>query len=90
MGSAPATIGEIRRAQRADGPAAVLGIGTANPSTCVAQDDYPDYYFRVTNSEHLTDLKAKLTRICKRPCSSFPSVSLHVLSDYWNKIKSSQ
>ncbi|KAG2645500.1 bisdemethoxycurcumin synthase-like [Panicum virgatum] len=66
MGSAPATIGEIRRAQRADGPAAVLGIGTANPSTCVAQDDYPDYYFRVTNSEHLTDLKAKLTRICKK------------------------
>jgi len=67
MGSAPATVGEIRRAQRADGPAAVLGIGTANPSTCVAQDDYPDYYFRVTNSEHLTDLKAKLTRICKQP-----------------------
>ncbi|CAN6168192.1 unnamed protein product [Urochloa humidicola] len=68
MGSAPAAtvIGEIRRAQRADGPAAVLGIGTANPPTCMAQDDYPDYYFRVTNSEHLTDLKAKLTRICKK------------------------
>ncbi|CAN6218903.1 unnamed protein product [Urochloa humidicola] len=68
MGSAPAAtvIGEIRRAQRADGPAAVLGIGTANPATCMAQDDYPDYYFRVTNSEHLTDLKAKLTRICKK------------------------
>ncbi|KAF8700512.1 hypothetical protein HU200_034236 [Digitaria exilis] len=66
MGSAPATVGEIRRAQRADGPAAVLGIGTANPPTCIAQDDYPDYYFRVTNGEHLTDLKAKLTRICKK------------------------
>ncbi|CAN6211705.1 unnamed protein product [Urochloa humidicola] len=67
MGSAPAaTVGDIRRAQRADGPAAVLGIGTANPPTCMAQDDYPDYYFRVTNSEHLTDLKAKLTRICKK------------------------
>ncbi|CAN6175488.1 unnamed protein product [Urochloa humidicola] len=66
MGSAPATVGEIRRAQRADGPASVLGIGTANPPTCMAQDDYPDYYFRVTNSEHLTDLKAKLTRICKK------------------------
>ena len=70
MGSAPATVGEIRRAQRADGPAAVLGIGTAKPSTCVAQDDYPDYYFRVTNSEHLTDLKAKLTRICKHQCAA--------------------
>ena len=64
MGRAlPATVDEIRRAQRADGPAAVLGIGTANPPTCMAQDDYPDYYFRVTNSEHLTDLKAKLTTL---------------------------
>jgi len=66
MGSAPATVREMRRAQRADGPAAVLGIGTANPPTCLAQDEYPDYYFRVTNSEHLTDLKGKLTRICNK------------------------
>ena len=66
MGSAPATIGDMRRAQRADGPAAVLGIGTANPPTCLAQDEYPDYYFRVTKSEHLTDLKGKLTRICNK------------------------
>jgi hypothetical protein len=71
MGSAPAaTVGEIRRAQRADGPAAVLAIGTANPPTSMTQDEYPDYYFRVTNSEHLTDLKAKFTRICKHPCIS--------------------
>ncbi|XP_040382247.1 bisdemethoxycurcumin synthase-like [Oryza brachyantha] len=41
-------------------------IGTANPATCVAQDDYPaDYYFRITNSEHLTHLKAKLKTICQ-------------------------
>ncbi|KAJ1291005.1 hypothetical protein BS78_02G286000 [Paspalum vaginatum] len=66
MGSAPATIRDIRRAQRADGPAAVLGIGTANPPMCLVQDEYPDYYFRLTNSEHLTDLKGKLTRICKK------------------------
>ncbi|GJN32377.1 hypothetical protein PR202_gb20883 [Eleusine coracana subsp. coracana] len=66
MGSAPATVREIRRAQRADGPAAVLAIGTANPPTSMTQDEYPDYYFRVTNSEHLTELKHKLTRICKR------------------------
>jgi predicted naringenin-chalcone synthase len=66
MGSAPATVHEMRGAQRADGPAAVLGIGTANPPTCLAQDEYPDYYFRVTNSEHLTDLKGKLTRICNK------------------------
>ncbi|TVU39028.1 hypothetical protein EJB05_12429, partial [Eragrostis curvula] len=67
MASGPATVREIRRAQRADGPAAILAIGTANPPTCMSQDEYPDYYFRVTNSEHLTELKDKLTRICKQP-----------------------
>ncbi|OEL17584.1 Chalcone synthase 1B [Dichanthelium oligosanthes] len=66
--SAPATVvSEIRRAhQRADGSAAVLGIGTATPPNCVPQDGYVDYYFRVTNSDHLTDLKAKLDRICNK------------------------
>ncbi|XP_066357196.1 bisdemethoxycurcumin synthase-like [Miscanthus floridulus] len=79
MGRAlPATVDEIRRAQRADGPAAVLGIGTANPPTCMAQDDYPDYYFRVTNSEHLTDLKAKLTRICNNKKSGIRQRYLHL------------
>ncbi|KAL5196846.1 hypothetical protein ABZP36_000358 [Zizania latifolia] len=56
---------DIRRKQRADGPATVLGIGTANPETCMSQDEYPDYYFRVTNSEHLLYLKDKFKRICK-------------------------
>ncbi|CAD6270558.1 unnamed protein product [Miscanthus lutarioriparius] len=79
MGRAlPATVDEIRRAQRADGPATVLGIGTANPPTCMAQDDYPDYYFRVTNSEHLTDLKAKLTRICNNKKSGIRQRYLHL------------
>jgi hypothetical protein len=31
----------------------------------VWQDEYADYYFRVTNTEHLTKLKSKLNRICK-------------------------
>lgn len=66
MGSAPATVHEIRRTLRADGPATVLAIGTANPTTCIPQDEYTDYYFRVTKSEHLTELKDKLRRICKR------------------------
>jgi bisdemethoxycurcumin synthase len=52
------------RAERADGPATLLGIGTANPANCVRQEDYSDYYFRVTKREHLADLKAKLKRIC--------------------------
>ncbi|KAG8089910.1 hypothetical protein GUJ93_ZPchr0011g28747 [Zizania palustris] len=51
---------------RADGPAAVLGIGTAIPANCVTQDEYPDWYFRVTESEHLTKLKAKMRRICDK------------------------
>ncbi|GJM96156.1 hypothetical protein PR202_ga12969 [Eleusine coracana subsp. coracana] len=50
------------RVQRPDGPASVLGIGTANPVNCMRQEDYADYYFRVTRSEHLTDLKAKMKR----------------------------
>ncbi|XP_051200306.1 bisdemethoxycurcumin synthase [Lolium perenne] len=60
------TVAEIRRSQRADGPAAVLAIGTANPPNCVSQEEYPDYYFRVTRSEHLTDLKQKLKTMCQR------------------------
>lgn len=63
--SIPATtLSEIRVAQRADGPAAVLAIGTANPPHCVPQEDYPDYYFSVTKSDHLTDLKRTFAKLC--------------------------
>ncbi|VFR01567.1 unnamed protein product [Cuscuta campestris] len=54
------------RVQRADGPANILAIGTATPSHWVDQSEYPDFYFRVTNSEHLEDLKDKFRRICGR------------------------
>lgn len=57
---------EIRKAQRADGPATILAIGTATPSNCVCQSDYPDYYFRITNSDHMTDLKLKFKRMCEK------------------------
>ncbi|KAL6622568.1 hypothetical protein ACP70R_032447 [Stipagrostis hirtigluma subsp. patula] len=66
MVSTPAAVGETRRAQRADGPASVLAVGTANPANCVRQEDYADYYFRVTKSDHLVNLKAKLKRICHK------------------------
>ncbi|KAF8737320.1 hypothetical protein HU200_014168 [Digitaria exilis] len=59
-----ATVHEIRRALRADGPAAVLAIGTANPTFSIPQDKFPDYYFRVTK-EHLTDLKDTFTKLCR-------------------------
>ncbi|CAL4984288.1 unnamed protein product [Urochloa decumbens] len=59
-------LNEIRRAQRADGPAAVLAIGTAVPANCVRQDEFADWYFRVTKSDHLTELKAKMKRMCEK------------------------
>ncbi|KAK0604905.1 hypothetical protein LWI29_020729 [Acer saccharum] len=58
-----ATVEEFRRAQRAEGPATILAIGTANPSNCLDQSTYADYYFRVTNNEHKIELKNKFNRI---------------------------
>lgn len=60
------TVEEIRSAQRAHGPATILALGTATPSNCVSQADYPDYYFRITNSQHMTDLKEKFKRMCEK------------------------
>ncbi|GAB2293933.1 Chitin synthase, class 3 [Dionaea muscipula] len=61
-----ASVEEMRRAQRAEGPATVLAIGTAVPPNVHYQDEFPDYYFRVTKSEHMTDLKEKFKRICEK------------------------
>ncbi|XVE61210.1 hypothetical protein DITRI_Ditri06bG0021100 [Diplodiscus trichospermus] len=61
---AMATVEEIRKGQRAEGVATILSIGTATPSNCISQSDYPDYYFRVTNSDHMTHLKHKFKRMC--------------------------
>ncbi|KAJ6945302.1 hypothetical protein NC651_000373 [Populus alba x Populus x berolinensis] len=46
--------------------ASILAIGTANPPGCFDQADYPDFYFRVTKSEHMTQLKDKFKRICEK------------------------
>jgi hypothetical protein len=56
---------EIRQARRSDGPATILAIGKENPVNSIPQDEFVDWYFRVTNCEHLTKLKAKMKRICK-------------------------
>ncbi|KAJ3681686.1 hypothetical protein LUZ60_014259 [Juncus effusus] len=61
-----ANVQEIREAQRAQGPATILAIGTATPANCVQQADYPDYYFRITKSEHMTELKEKFKRMCEK------------------------
>ncbi|KAB2623200.1 polyketide synthase 5 [Pyrus ussuriensis x Pyrus communis] len=60
------TVEEVRKAQRAEGPATVMAIGTSTPSNCVDQATYPDYYFRITNSEHKVELKEKFQRMCDK------------------------
>ncbi|KAM7462077.1 hypothetical protein LguiA_030198 [Lonicera macranthoides] len=60
------TVEEIRKAQRAEGPATILAIGTATPTHYVDQSTYPDYYFRITNSEHMVELKEKFKRMCEK------------------------
>ncbi|KAM7253049.1 hypothetical protein ACFE04_008744 [Oxalis oulophora] len=57
---------EFRQAQRAEGPATILAIGTAVPTNCVDQEAYPDYYFRITKSEHKAELKEKFKRMCDK------------------------
>ncbi|KAF7849310.1 hypothetical protein BT93_L0990 [Corymbia citriodora subsp. variegata] len=47
-------------------PAAILAIGTANPSNCINQEDYPDFLFGVTNTQHLTNAREKFIRICEK------------------------
>nr|CAB3491678.1 unnamed protein product [Digitaria exilis] len=64
--SEPVVLDVLRQAQRASGPAAVLAIGTAVPSNCVLQDEFTDWYFRITKSDHLTELKAKMKRMCDK------------------------
>ncbi|XP_021298153.1 chalcone synthase 2-like [Herrania umbratica] len=61
-----ATVEEIRKAQRAEGVATILAIGTATPSNCIFQSDYPDFYFGVTNNNHTTELKHKFKQICDK------------------------
>ncbi|URE43780.1 hypothetical protein MUK42_14841, partial [Musa troglodytarum] len=61
-----ASLHAMRKAQRARGPATIMAIGTANPPNLYEQSTYPDYYFRVTNSEHMQELKHKFQRICEK------------------------
>ncbi|KAJ4978661.1 hypothetical protein NE237_009441 [Protea cynaroides] len=60
------SVGEINETQYRQGPATILAIGTANPSNCVSQSDFSDFYFKSTKSEHMTGLKEKFKRICDR------------------------
>jgi len=55
---------------RAEGPACVLGIGTAVPPAEFLQTEYPDFFFNITNCSDKEALKAKFKRICKSPSAN--------------------
>ncbi|XP_044465830.1 chalcone synthase-like [Mangifera indica] len=59
-----ASVENMRR--RAQGLASILAIATANPPNIFYQTDYPDFYFRITRSDHMTQLKDKFKRICEK------------------------
>ncbi|KAJ0031732.1 hypothetical protein Pint_13508 [Pistacia integerrima] len=59
-------VDEVRNAQRAEGTATIMAIGTANPPNVYDQSSYPDTYFRMTNTEHMTQVKNKMQRICDK------------------------
>jgi chalcone synthase len=75
------SVSEIRKAQRAEGPATILAIGTANPANRVDQSTYPDFYFKITNSEHKVELKEKFQRMCKYICISMLQITVFALKD---------
>ncbi|KAL5697362.1 chalcone synthase [Ranunculus cassubicifolius] len=69
----------IQKAGRADGPAIVLASAIATPPNCFDQSSYPDYYFRVTKSEHMTELKQKFKRMCEK--SNIKTRYMHLTED---------
>ncbi|CAM8888248.1 unnamed protein product [Rhodiola kirilowii] len=64
--TSPVAADKIRDTQRTIWTAFVLAIGTATPPNYIMQSDYPDYYFRITNSDHKVGLKQKFKRICEK------------------------
>ncbi|TVU49527.1 hypothetical protein EJB05_00840 [Eragrostis curvula] len=46
--------------------AKILGLGSAFPEHVWPQKSFPDYYFEITNSNHMVDLKDKFKNICDR------------------------
>ncbi|XP_078154461.1 stilbene synthase 4-like [Carex rostrata] len=51
--------------QRSEGFATVLAVGTAVPPQKLSVDYMNDRYFKITNTEHLTELKKKFVKISK-------------------------
>ncbi|KAH7658701.1 Naringenin-chalcone synthase protein [Dioscorea alata] len=66
MVSNGAAVDHHHKKNKAGGLASVLALATANPPNVVYQDNFPDYFFSVTNSEHMVELKEKLKRVCDK------------------------
>ncbi|CAD6253196.1 unnamed protein product [Miscanthus lutarioriparius] len=49
-----------------NGRATIMGIGKALPEHVFEQKSFPDYYFDITDSKHLVDLKARFAKICEK------------------------
>lgn len=45
--------------------AAILGIGKAVPVHEFQQKSFCEYYFEISRSNHMVDLKAKFANLCK-------------------------
>ncbi|KAL6871002.1 hypothetical protein ACP4OV_014850 [Aristida adscensionis] len=50
----------------AGGRASIMGIGKALPKHVIHQKSFADYYFEITGSSHMLDLKAKFANICEK------------------------
>ena len=61
MGSLNAGMGN----DRACGLATIMGICKTVPEHVVPQKSFPDFYFDISNSNHMVELKAKFAKICK-------------------------
>ncbi|XP_051202356.2 chalcone synthase-like [Lolium perenne] len=59
-------IGKTIFACHSDGLATIIGLGSATPPNIQPQISFADYYFQMTNSNDMVDLKAKFKRICDR------------------------
>ncbi|KAJ0085854.1 hypothetical protein Patl1_07609 [Pistacia atlantica] len=46
------SVEEVCKAQRAEGIATIMAIGTINPPRIIEQSTFPDACFSVTNTEH--------------------------------------
>ena len=75
----------FRKAQRAEGLASVLAIGTANPPGIFFQSSYPDFYFDITNSSHKTELKENFKRMCKIHYMNSEFVPIFIIVVFYSK-----